>query len=224
MGCIHSYPLTLVVVQVGIACLRVGCRAENRVRIFQEILGIFQQLDVFSHQKMVQNCQDWKQSQESCGQKNDHHPHPTPFCVVRCHLVKSTTDITKQVSAGLRASVHFYFQCLFLVMFYGMLLLYIFLWWIFSFLPPHCIRVKLTLLTVHSSLVSTFSTFYLGDRSFTLGDFPSALGSCYTDTHPFLYLGFLLKPVMSMPVVFPKEFCGSDAAGDGSRTDPRAPC
>lgn len=115
MGCIHSYPLTLVVVQVGLACLRVGCRAENRVRIFQEILGIFQQLDVLSHQKMVQNCQDWKQSQESCGQKNDHHPHPTPFCVVRCHLVKSTTDITKKASAGLRASVHFYFhfQCLF---------------------------------------------------------------------------------------------------------------
>lgn len=119
MGCIHSYPLTLVVVQVGLAFLRVGCRAENRVRIFQEILGIFQQLDVLSHQKMVQNCQDWKQSQESCGQ-NDHQPHPTPFCVVQCHLVKNTTHRTKQSSAGLRASVHFYFhfQCLFLVIFF----------------------------------------------------------------------------------------------------------
>ena len=199
MGCIHSYPLTLVVVQVGLACLRVGCRAENRVRIFQEILGIFQQPDVLSHQKMVQNCQDWKQSQESCGQKNDHHPHPTPFCVVRCHLVKSTTDITKLL---LGSGLTFFCDE-------------------FSFLPPHCIRVKLTLLTVHSSLVSTFSTFYLGEV--TLGDFPSALGSCCTDTHPFIYLGFLLKPVMSMPVVFPKEFCGSDAAGDRSRTDLRAP-
>lgn len=39
---LHSfYPLTLAVVQVGLAYLRVGCRTENRVRIFQEILGIF---------------------------------------------------------------------------------------------------------------------------------------------------------------------------------------
>lgn len=82
------------------------------------------------------------------------------------------------------------------------------------FLPPHCIRSKLTLLPVHSSLVSTFSTFYLGDRSFTVGDFPSTLGSCCTDTHPFIYLGFLVKHAMSMLVVFAKEFCGSDAADD----------